>query len=78
MADGERILAAVKTAQLSLNIDHPRISQTDPESIRIFFNKYDQYSNQLISRARQFPSEAGPGIRKIEPVLPVDIKLCVY
>lgn len=65
--------ATTKASSVSLTLDHPRLLETDPESIRVFLKKYDQYANEVISRARQLRTSSSG----TEPVRPVDLKFCV-
>lgn len=65
--------AISKLVPLSITVDHPRLLDTDGESIRAFFGKYEQYANEVFSRARQLASATS----LIERARPIDPKFCV-
>lgn len=65
--------ATTKSAPVTITLDHPRLLETDPEAIRIFLRTYDQYANEVRSRAQQLGSSSS----STEPVRPVDLKFCV-
>lgn len=65
--------ATTKVAPVTITVDHPRLLETDPEAIRVFLRTYDQYSNEVRSRAKQLGSSSSSS----EPVRPVDFKFCV-
>lgn len=64
---------SVKAAEVGISLDHPRLVHTDPESIRTFLRRYDQYSTTVLARAKQITSEA----LSTEAINPVDLKFCV-
>lgn len=66
-------IGTTKASKVSLSLDHPRLLQTDGESIRVFLRKYDQYSNAVKSRARQLSAYNAT----TEAVRPVELKFCV-
>lgn len=53
-----------KAAQESISLDHRRLAQNFPESIRIFIHWYDQYENEVVAHAkkRQGLASAAPAI----------------
>lgn len=66
----------VKAAQVNISLDHPRLVNTDPESIRKFLRRYDQYTNTVLARAKQLSTDASSTVTT-ESVRPVDLKFCV-
>lgn len=62
-----------KIAPISITVDHPRLLETDGESICVLLRKYYQYANMVKNHARQQVSATST----TEPVRPVDFKSCV-
>lgn len=59
--------------QVSVSVNHPKLNEADPESIRIFLNLYDQYVNEIKARAMQIADSDVT----TEAVRPVDLRFCV-
>eukprot|EP00171_Calliarthron_tuberculosum_P004298 IDg4298t1 len=53
MKNDRNAITTRQAAQVSSTVDHPKLNQPDPESIRLFLNLYDQYVEEVKSRARQ-------------------------
>ena len=56
------------------SVEHPRLKEFDPESIRSFLHRYDQYTREVDARARQLLHGE---VTSAEPVRPVNLKFCV-
>lgn len=41
------------TPHVPISLDHPRLTEADSQSIRIFLLLYDQYENEVTARAKQ-------------------------
>lgn len=67
-------ISTSKAPRISLSLDNPQLSEMDPESIPIFLRKYDQYANEVTSRAHQLESDTA----STKSVRPVNLKFCVY
>ncbi len=63
-----------KSSTLSTTIDHPKLLKTDAESVRVFLRLYDQYVNEVRSRAQQL---GGDKSAALEIARPVNLKFCV-
>lgn len=61
------------SAQVSVTVEHPKLTKADPESIRQFLSLYDQYVNEVQARARQLGIVVTDGAAS----RPVDLKFCV-
>ena len=59
---------------IATSVNHPQLVRTDAESIRIFLNRYDQYSKEVKARAQQLNLT---GSTTTEAVRPVNLKYCV-
>lgn len=71
-ASGAPATATTRNAPIILSLDHPLLLTTDPDSIRYFLRKYDQYANEVRSRARQLSTICTEAAR------PVALTYCVY
>lgn len=69
---GSASASTATTAQFTLTVEHPCLTETDAASIPVFLRKYDQYSHELLLRARQIATPEDE-----DPVRPIDIKYCV-
>lgn len=63
----------VTSAAVEISLDHPRLIRTDPESIRSFLRRYDQYSTTVLARANQLTKDNLTS----EAIRPVELKFCV-
>lgn len=54
-----------------MSLDHPRLINTEPESIRSFLLIYDQYISTFLARSRQLT----PDTLEIEAIKPVDLNV---
>lgn len=63
----------VKATEVAISLDHPRLTNTDPEAIRTVLRRYNQYTNTVLARARQLTNNA----LMTEVIKPVDVKYCV-
>ena len=66
--------AANSSKFVATSVDHPRVTEADASSIRVFLRAYDQYATELKERARQVVSEDS---LSTEVVKPVNLKFCV-
>lgn len=57
----------------SLSLDHPKLTQTDAESIRTFLQKYDLYCSEVHARALEVTND--DNLAKL--VRPVNLKFCI-
>lgn len=65
--------AATKATSVLLTLDHPRLLKTDGESVQIFLEKYDQYSNEVVALEKHPQTESATS----ETVNSVSIKIYV-
>ena len=64
-----------QVSNVAVSVCNPRLIQTDPASIRTFLKEYDQYSQTVISRAKQLQSSSeGSSTATTEAVLPMELK----
>ena len=66
--------AANSSKFVATSVDHPRLTEADASSIRVFLRAYDQYATELKERSRQVLSEDS---LSTEVVKPVNLKFCV-
>lgn len=59
-----------RATEVGISLDHPRLSKTDPESIRAFLRRYDQYANTVLAKAKQLKSS----MLTTESIKPLDLK----
>ena len=62
-----------KSVPISITVSHPRLVETDAESIRTFLRKYDKYCHEIRSRALQIAGGSGAA----DAVKPIDLKFCI-
>lgn len=55
-------------------IDHPRLTKTEPSSIRSFLREYDQYTHEITARAQQLVNTA---VVSTDVARPIQLKYCV-
>lgn len=65
-----------KAVQVDISADHSRLVTTDPESIRSFLRRSEQYSNTVLARAKQL-SSSDVSTLTTETVRPADLKFCI-
>lgn len=63
----------VTAATVDISANHPLLTATDPESIRLFLRRYDQCATTMLSRTCQFATETLTS----ETIIPVDLKFCL-
>lgn len=70
-----------KSGNVAVSVDHPLLEKTDPASIRVFLQRYDQYCRTVVARAKQLTSSSSLDDASTptttEAISPVELKYCV-